>query len=438
MNTAETFATPIAKSKTVGGRQAEQTPESPLQLSALEAATQTLENFVTGRGHLTHLLHDIHTWSSCSQHSTPVTPARPPAAAVVAAVPYRTAPHQSPLRPANKRSVPTPPEVTDLLRTLQTTLEDTQQIASRCQQEIAAVLSRQSSVTASAIASYGVSNTNSPCDPHQSSGEGLLHAYHAAADSAVVVVGDNGAVPATSIASDDQRSENEEEGKDDETATTATVETQAYVQQVTPSHPCRMPWPAAQFCYVVHVEFKRGRVRRFFSRVPVPTSDYAIVPGDRGYDCGLVIQCALWNPHRQGYDPDTIRSADPEVWPPGTHSTIMEIIRIATDEEVARLHDEHVSMERLGLSTCNEVAERLRLPMLVQDCEYQFDGTKITFFFTATQAIDFRQLNKELFRIFNARIWMQNINAAVRNSAPPSALVSKPWRSHTGHPSADV
>ncbi|CAJ1032451.1 PSP1 C-terminal conserved region containing protein, putative [Leishmania lindenbergi] len=190
-------------------------------------------------------------------------------------------------------------------------------------------------------------------------------------------------------------------------------------------HLRRRSWPATQFCYMTHVEFKRGRLRRFLSPVTVTAGTYVIVPGDRGYDCGLVVQCALWNPHKQAYELETLQSLDPGVLPPGDFGPIMEIIRVATDKEVHRLHREHVRMERLALTACRDIADRLHLPMEVLDCEYQYDGTKISFFFDSTEVIDFRQLNKELFRIFNARIWMQNTNAAVRNEAPRGLVAQR-------------
>ncbi|KAK7199763.1 PSP1 C-terminal conserved region containing protein [Novymonas esmeraldas] len=216
------------------------------------------------------------------------------------------------------------------------------------------------------------------------------------------------------------------------------VSTPVRLRGAAPALPTRRLWPAAYFCYLAHVEFKRRRVRRFQSPVSVAAGTYVIVPGDRGYDCGLVVQCAAWNPHRQAYEPDTIQTLDPTVLSPGGHGVVMEIIRVATDEEVHRLHREHVSMERLALTTCCDLVDRLHLPMDVTDCEYQFDGTKISFFFDAAVVIDFRQLNRELFRVFNARIWMQNTNTTVRNTAPPSGAARQTWQDHQGRPLAPL
>ncbi|EPY18119.1 hypothetical protein STCU_10185 [Strigomonas culicis] len=60
--------------------------------------------------------------------------------------------------------------------------------------------------------------------------------------------------------------------------------------------------------------------------------------------------------------------------------------------------------------------------MDVVDCEYQFDGNKISFYFEADHTIDFRALTTQLFRIFNARIWLENVNNSVKNTVPKGAI----------------
>ena len=46
------------------------------------------------------------------------------------------------------------------------------------------------------------------------------------------------------------------------------------------------------------------------------------------------------------------------------------------------------------------------LPMEIVDAEYQWDRRKLTFFFVSEQRIDFRELVKDLFKIYKTRIWM--------------------------------
>lgn len=44
--------------------------------------------------------------------------------------------------------------------------------------------------------------------------------------------------------------------------------------------------------------------------------------------------------------------------------------------------------------------------MDVVDAEYQWDRNKLTFYFIADRRIDFRELVRDLFRIYKTRIWM--------------------------------
>jgi len=57
---------------------------------------------------------------------------------------------------------------------------------------------------------------------------------------------------------------------------------------------------------------------------------------------------------------------------------------------------------------CEQVAEH-DLPMKVIRAEYNFDGSYLTFYFTAEKRVDFRTLVKELARIFQARIELRQV-----------------------------
>lgn len=58
-----------------------------------------------------------------------------------------------------------------------------------------------------------------------------------------------------------------------------------------------------------------------------------------------------------------------------------------------------------------EIASRLELVMKISDVEYQGDGSKATFFYTADERVDFRQLIRELASLFRVRIEMRQIGA---------------------------
>ena len=85
-----------------------------------------------------------------------------------------------------------------------------------------------------------------------------------------------------------------------------------------------------------------------------------------------------------------------------------KIYRITSQKEVetwqnARKKEEEVKME------ARKIAKRLHLEMKITDIEYQGDGTKITFYYTADGRVDFRQLIKEYANAFRAKVDMKQI-----------------------------
>lgn len=60
---------------------------------------------------------------------------------------------------------------------------------------------------------------------------------------------------------------------------------------------------------------------------------------------------------------------------------------------------------------CRELAHHTyRLPLIIQDAEYQFDRHKLTIYYHSDSRVDFRELVRDLFSAFKARIWMKKIN----------------------------
>lgn len=56
-----------------------------------------------------------------------------------------------------------------------------------------------------------------------------------------------------------------------------------------------------------------------------------------------------------------------------------------------------------------EIAMRQGLKMKISDVEYQGDGSKVVFYYTAEDRVDFRELIKEFARTFNTRIEMKQV-----------------------------
>lgn len=70
-----------------------------------------------------------------------------------------------------------------------------------------------------------------------------------------------------------------------------------------------------------------------------------------------------------------------------------------------------VSQEDKTLFGSREAANSLNLDMKINDVEYQGDGTKATFYYTASDRVDFRELIKLLAEKFRVRIEMRQIGA---------------------------
>ena len=68
-----------------------------------------------------------------------------------------------------------------------------------------------------------------------------------------------------------------------------------------------------------------------------------------------------------------------------------------------------------AVAKCREQVARFDLPMKMVSAEYSYDGSRLTFFFTSDQRVDFRELVRELARIFRVRIELRQIG--VRDEA---------------------
>lgn len=90
------------------------------------------------------------------------------------------------------------------------------------------------------------------------------------------------------------------------------------------------------------------------------------------------------------------------------------VLRIATDEDRATAA-ELAEKEREALKEFRRLIDKHHLDMKPVDVEYLLDGSKIVFYFSAEERVDFRELVRELASIFRARIDMRQVG--VRDEA---------------------
>ena len=90
-----------------------------------------------------------------------------------------------------------------------------------------------------------------------------------------------------------------------------------------------------------------------------------------------------------------------------THE-LKPILRLATKEDEARVKENEEKIPEAMKAARNKIAE-LNLDMKLIGAEYSFDGKKLTFFFSAEERVDFRELVKNLAAEFRLRIELRQI-----------------------------
>jgi len=132
------------------------------------------------------------------------------------------------------------------------------------------------------------------------------------------------------------------------------------------------------------------------SDVRLKEGDYVIVEHDRGVDYGVVIS------------PD-------EAMPAGkSKEPLKKILRPAGAGDMRQIEDNRVKAKDAAV-TCSSKIQEHKLEMKLVYGEYSFDKSKIVFYFTANGRVDFRDLVKDLAKIFKARIELRQIG--VRDEA---------------------
>jgi cell fate regulator YaaT (PSP1 superfamily) len=150
------------------------------------------------------------------------------------------------------------------------------------------------------------------------------------------------------------------------------------------------PRPEAR---IVQVCFKGHRIDLFTlpGNVEVEPGQVVIVEADRGTDAGTLLRCS----------PGQLSAR--------AGKAVQRVLRAATKEEIQHL--ERIREEDdAALRSCRESVEASGLPMRMIDAEFQFDGNRVTFYFTAEGRVDFRSLVRDLAKIFRTRIELRQIH----------------------------
>ncbi len=149
---------------------------------------------------------------------------------------------------------------------------------------------------------------------------------------------------------------------------------------------------------VVDIQFHPGQKVYFFDPAGhnLHAGDHVIIDTARGPEYGY---CTAGN--------HTVSRKD-------MVAPLRPVIRIATEQD-ERIAAENQAKEKKAYEVCMQKIEEHGLDMQLVSAECAFDGSRILFFFTADERVDFRELVKNLAGIFHTRIELRQIG--VRDKA---------------------
>ena len=155
--------------------------------------------------------------------------------------------------------------------------------------------------------------------------------------------------------------------------------------------------PKQNKCNFVEVRFKNDRKCYFnnVNQLPLHIGSVVTVESNPGHDIGVVsltgelVKIQMKKKHF-------------------SEDAALKIYRVATQKDVEIWQDARKKEDQTKIQA-RKIAKNLGLEMKITDVEYQGDGSKATFYYTAEGRVDFRQLIKEYASSFKTKIDMKQI-----------------------------
>ena len=150
---------------------------------------------------------------------------------------------------------------------------------------------------------------------------------------------------------------------------------------------------------IYEVRFKNGR-KQFYKngeKLTLSMGDIVAVEGSSGHDVGIVSltgELVKVQMRKRKIEADS--------------EEIKKIYRKASQKDIdawQEARQKELETQRKG----REIISKLGLKMKLSDVEYQGDGTKATFYYTADDRVDFRQLIRDLASTFSIRVEMKQV-----------------------------
>lgn len=150
---------------------------------------------------------------------------------------------------------------------------------------------------------------------------------------------------------------------------------------------------------IVEVRFKGSR-KEFYQnsdQLNLITGDTVVVESDPGHDVGHVSlsgELVRLQLKKQKVEDST---------------EFKKIYRIASEKDVSK-YNEMKEKEARTLERARTIAMQMNLEMKLSDIEFQGDGRKVIFFYTAESRVDFRELIRRYATEFKTRIEMRQVS----------------------------
>lgn len=148
---------------------------------------------------------------------------------------------------------------------------------------------------------------------------------------------------------------------------------------------------------VVELHFKGERCNYYYNflSLDLKVCDKVIVEAERGTDLGIISSVG---------DPAYVKLQTRK----SLCSELKNVLRLATEEDTTKYLANKIKEEE-SFQICIDRILKYHLSMRLVDVEYQFDGGRITFYYTAEHRIDFRELVRDLANVYHTRIEMRQI-----------------------------
>lgn len=149
----------------------------------------------------------------------------------------------------------------------------------------------------------------------------------------------------------------------------------------------------------VEVRFKNGR-KEFYrntEKLTLSIGDIVATEASPGHDIGIVTltgELVKIQMKKKGVNP--------------TSAEIQKVYRKASQKDIDIWSEARDKEEPMKVKA-REIAIALKLQMKISDIEFQGDGSKAIFYYTAEDRVDFRQLIKEFAQVFKIRIEMKQV-----------------------------